>query len=320
MQLDRFLLRNRLAPRRQLCPHGRAGFAASATVICGMTLAPTASADIGETSGIRFSIERTMPGSAGIDAAYGQTKDNRNGFLGTTYWNQQSVSGQVQIGNYSLQLSLLNASSKKDLETHLLTSGPDAGAIVFGGTTKTHSNSILGSVGRYFGSWYAGGFASYGQGDTRERRQGAGQIVTWDRDFDTFSFGATITGNFPLVGSWYAAPSAQYIQFGSSAETAVDTNGTIIAQEDNALTSIRMGGEIGYQTLLLDMIGSVGIRPFYVYNPVLFRDFSDKNGFDLTGFFTLAGEKVVTGLEVFTTFGREETDTLSGRIFVMLNF
>ena len=261
-----------------------------------------------------------IPAALGLSGSYGRLKDDRNGFLGTTRWHQETLSGETRLGGFQLGLSASHNWSRKELDEHILTSGPDAGGLVLGGTTKSRSNAFLASAGRHFGAVYIGGFIGYGQGETDEFRQGEGVTASWERDFHTRTIGVNVSTLLDIGEGWYLVPSAQYIRFKSVSDATVDSLGNLVDREENLLVRGRLGGEVGYQTLLGELVATAGLRPYVVHDFVLFRDYTDETAADLTGFLTFAGEQFTAGIEVSTELGRKETDSVSGRLFVGVKF
>lgn len=281
---------------------------------------PVGFAQSGDVAYARVSGEQPIPGAVGLSGSYGKIEDDRNGFLGTTRWHQETLSGNTRLRGYSLELSLSHNWAKKDLDEHTLTSGPDAGSLVAGGTTTSRSTSVLGSVGHQLGSWYVSGFFAYTQGEIDEFREINGLTASWDRDFESNTLGLSLSTLMDIGGGWYLAPSMQYIRLQTVSDPTVDSLGKTVSEERDLLIRGNFGGEIGYQSMFGGLIATTGLRPYFVYDFQQFQDFSDKTAFDFTGFLTLAGEQITGGLEISTTVGREETDSVSGRLFIGIKF
>lgn len=273
-----------------------------------------------EVTSAQASAIRAIPGTVGLAGSYGRIEDDREGFLGTTRWHQESVSGDMRMGGAWFGLTVNHTRSKKDLDEHTLTSGADAGARVFGGTSRTVSNGIVLRGGTSIGAASIGAFVGYDTGETDEFRAGGGVTADWTRDVDTRSFGGYVSTLIDLGSGWYAMPTVQYVWSRTVSEATTDSLGQTVAEERDRLSRGLFGGEIGYQTFAGDLIATAGVRPYLVHDFHQFRNFSDDSALDLTAFFTLGGEQLSAGIEVTGTVGRTDTDSASGRIFVLWRF
>ncbi|MCZ4305892.1 hypothetical protein O4G98_14235 [Zoogloeaceae bacterium G21618-S1] len=261
-----------------------------------------------------------IPGSVGVSAAYGYVDDGRDGFLGATRWHQESLSGDIRRGRYWFGLTANHTESRKDLKSHTLQSGLDAGSQVAGGRSRTISNGLLLRAGTAVGDVDVGGFVGYDTGETRELREAGAVTARWARDVTTSSFGAYASTLVDLGDGWYGMPTVQYLWSKTVSDATTDSFGQAIAEERDLLIRGRIGGELGYQTFVADRIATFGVRPYLVHDFHPFRNFSDRTAMDLSVFATLSGEAVTTGIEITTTLGRDDFNTVSGRLFVSMTF
>jgi hypothetical protein len=273
-----------------------------------------------EVTSAQASAVLAIPGMVGGAGAYGRIEDEREGFLGTTRWHQESVSGDMRLGQGWVGLSGNHTRSKKDLVEHTLTSGTDAGARVFGGSSRTVSKGIVLRGGGAIGAANLGGFVGYDTGETDESRAGGGVTAEWTRDVDTRSFGGYVSTLIDFGSGWYAMPTAQYLWSRTVSEATTDTLGQAVVEERDLLIRGLFGGEIGYQAFVGDLIATVGVRPYLVRDFHQFRNFSDDSAIDLSAFISLGSEQLSAGIEVARTAGRARLDSVSGRIFVLWRF
>lgn len=302
------------------CLRSKRVFPAAVVVACAMAGNPDVLAQSPEVTSAQASASMAIPGVVGAAAAYGRIEDDREGYLGTTRWHQESVSGDMRLGSGWMGLTLNHTRSKKDLDEHTLTSGEDAGARVFGGTSKTVSNGIVLRGGTTIGAASLGAFVGYDRGETEEFRAGDGVSANWERDVVTRSFGGYVSTLVELGDGWYAMPTAQYIWSRTVSDATTDSLGQAVPEERDLLIRGLFGGEIGYQGFVGELIATSGLRAYFVHDFHRFRNFSDASAVDLSAFFTLGGERLSAGIELSGTVGRSDTDSASGRIFVSWRF
>ncbi|QID17437.1 autotransporter outer membrane beta-barrel domain-containing protein [Nitrogeniibacter mangrovi] len=283
-------------------------------------IAPGVSAQSTEVTAARGAEAQATPGTVGLAGAFGRIKDKRNGFVGTTHWHQESLSGDVRVGRFWWGLTANHNESKKDLKAHTLSAGPNAGAQVAGGTSRTISNGLMLRGGTTIGAVNVGGFVGYDTGQTRELRRAGAVTATWRRDVTTRSFGAFASTVVDLGAGWYAIPTAQYLWLRTVSDATTDSLGQAVPEERDLLIRGLVGGEVGYQSFVADRVATLGVRPYLVHDFHQFRNFSDDSAMDVTAFFTLSGASIVTGIEITGTVGREEIHSTSGRLFVSLTF
>jgi hypothetical protein len=103
-------------------------------------------------------------------------------------------------------------------------------------------------------------------------------------------------------------------------DATTDSLNQQIGEETDELSRGALGGELGHESFVGDLIGKFGVRSYLVHDFHLANDFNDRNAVDVAGFATFAGDDIVGGIEVSTTLGRDETDTLTGRAFIAVRF
>lgn len=302
------------------CLQSRRVFPAALVLACTMTGNAEVLAQSPEVTSAQASASIAIPGVVGAAAAYGRIEDDRDGFLGTTRWHQESVSGDMRLGSGWLGLTLNHTRSSKDLDEHTLSSGADAGARVFGGTSKTVTQGIVLRGGTTIGAASVGAFVGYDRGETEESRAGGGVSANWERDVVTRSFGGYVSTLIELGDGWYAVPAAQYIWSRTVSDATTDSLGRAVPEERDLLIRGLFGGEIGHQGFAGELIATSGLRAYLVHDFHRFRNFADASAVDLGAFFTLGGERLSAGLEVTATVGRSDTDSASGRLFVSWRF
>jgi len=263
---------------------------------------------------------QAIPGTLGASVSYGRLKDKRDGFLGATHWHQESLSGDMRRGDYWFGLSVNHSESRKHLDAHVLRSGPSAGSLVAGGTSRTITDGLSLRGGTTIGRYNLGAFVGYDSGKTAEFRQAGTVTARWRRDVSTRSFGGFVSTLVGLGENWYAIPTAQFIWAQTNSDATTDSLGQPVAKERDRLIRGLFGGEIGYQTFVADRIATIGVRPYLVHDFHRLPNFANDTSMDLTAFATLSGARFITGVELGTSLGNNDVHALSGRLFVSMNF
>ena len=286
----------------------------------GLLAGESLSAQSSDITDVEVSGTQSIPGAFALVTAIGDIDDNRNGFLGETRWWQQSVSGSFRYHDVSLGLSAAYTRSKKDLDQHVLTSGPNVGQTVLGGTTKSRSVLLIGNVTYRIGDWNINALAGYGRGETDEFRRGPVLTATWERDFTIRTAGAGASTLVDLGNSWYVRPDVRFAWIQTISEATTDSLNQTINEKRDRLSRGAVGGELGHESFFGDLIGKLGVRAHYVYDFHRAENFTDKSAVDVAAFATFAGDDVVGGLELSTTLARDDTDSIAGRVFLAVRF
>lgn len=292
----------------------------SLATVAALGLAPAGFAQGTEAATPRAVDAQAIPGTLGVSATYGRVKDTRDGFRGATHWHQESVSGDWRRGAFWFGLTANHTESRKHLDTHVLRSGPDAGAQVAGGTSRTITNGLLLRAGTAVGRINLGAFAGYDTGKTHERRDAGTVTARWRRDVHTHSFGGFVSTVVDLGEGWYAIPTAQAIWSQTVSDATTDSLGQPVAEERDRLIRGLFGGEIGYQSFIADRVATVGLRPYVVHDFHPYRNVDSDTAMDLTAFATLSGSTLITGVELNGSVGNGDSRAMSARLFMSLNF
>jgi hypothetical protein len=179
---------------------------------------------------------------------------------------------------------------------------------------------LIGDVRTRLGEWDVGAFAGYGWGETDEFRRGGGVTAIWDRDFVVRTASASASTLIDLGNAWYVTPGGYFQWTEMVSDATTDSLNQQIGEETDELSRGALGGELGHESFVGDLIGKFGVRSYLVHDFHLANDFNDRNAVDVAGFATFAGDDIVGGIEVSTTLGRDETDTLTGRAFIAVRF